>query len=242
MKLYYFQKGFNYSQDGPGNRLVYHLCGCNLSCPWCANPEGMLFNATFGKQAETEQIVQEILSSRPIFFDHGGVTFTGGEPTLQIDSLLSIMSKLQVFKINTCIETNGTSPRLPELFSLLSTLIMDFKHPDPELHQKWTGLDNRQIRQNIIAAAQTELPVQLRVPLIHSVNDDDAAVNEFIRFFSSINRNGITIEFLPYHEYGKVKWQQLGMEYTMKDAFVAKKQIHDIEEKCIAANLKIIHT
>lgn len=36
-----FQKGFNYSQDGPGNRLVYHLTGCNMRCPWCSNPECM---------------------------------------------------------------------------------------------------------------------------------------------------------------------------------------------------------
>lgn len=40
------QKGFNYSQDGPGNRLVYHLQGCNMRCPWCANPEGLSVQGT----------------------------------------------------------------------------------------------------------------------------------------------------------------------------------------------------
>ena len=46
MQVNVFRKGFNYSQDGPGNRLVYHLQGCNMRCAWCSNPEGMARKGT----------------------------------------------------------------------------------------------------------------------------------------------------------------------------------------------------
>lgn len=81
MDLHIFQRGFNFSQDGPGNRLVYHLQGCNLHCPWCSNPEGMTFCG--GAVCSVEDIVAEVLRSRPMFFDGGGVTLTGGEAAMQ---------------------------------------------------------------------------------------------------------------------------------------------------------------
>lgn len=52
MQLNVFRKGFNYSQDGPGNRLVYHLQGCNMRCAWCSNPEGMARKGTLLVDAE----------------------------------------------------------------------------------------------------------------------------------------------------------------------------------------------
>ena len=121
-----FQKGFNYSQDGDGNRLVYHMQGCNLKCPWCANPEGMQCKGTIVSDPEwilesicphgaisgtkvdrticvgcknhecitehdtkgmylsyqnytVDEIVEEVLNNEMMFYDGGGVTFTGGE-------------------------------------------------------------------------------------------------------------------------------------------------------------------
>ncbi|MDF2614368.1 MAG: glycyl-radical enzyme activating protein family [Clostridia bacterium] len=58
MKIKVFQKGFNYSQDGPGNRLVYHLQGCNMSCPWCANPEGMAHEGCL--LVKTQHLIDDI--------------------------------------------------------------------------------------------------------------------------------------------------------------------------------------
>ena len=46
VKLTIFKKGFNYGQDGPGHRLVYHLQGCTMHCAWCSNPEGMAVGGT----------------------------------------------------------------------------------------------------------------------------------------------------------------------------------------------------
>ena len=84
MFIRYFQKGFNFSQDGPGNRLVYHLQGCNLRCPWCSNPEGMDF-ARPAREETPEAVAKAVLSGRPMFFDGGGLTLTGGECTAQLD-------------------------------------------------------------------------------------------------------------------------------------------------------------
>ena len=63
-KLHIFQKGFNYSQDGPGNRLVYHLKGCNLKCPWCSNPEGINPNNSVGYSTEVSEVLKFLLKLR----------------------------------------------------------------------------------------------------------------------------------------------------------------------------------
>ena len=105
--IYTFQKGFNYSQDGPGNRLVYHLSGCNMFCPWCSNPEG-LKRTDYSQKHTINEIFNEILSCRTMFFDGGGVTFTGGEVSLQAEAVLTLFKMLKKENITTCIETNAS--------------------------------------------------------------------------------------------------------------------------------------
>ena len=84
--------------DGSGIRTAVFLKGCNLTCPWCCNPENMNFeiekydynnkNDSFGYDISLEDLEREILKDEIYFAEgKGGVTFSGGEPFLQIKSL-----------------------------------------------------------------------------------------------------------------------------------------------------------
>ncbi len=216
-------KGFNYSQDGPGNRLVYHLQGCNLHCPWCSNPESMKVVTSGG--ISVDDMVKHIVSAEPMFFGGGGVTFTGGEPTLQFDALKELLIKLKENGINTAIETNGTNPRLPELFELVDFLIMDFKHYDSPKLKQYTGVGNETVVANLRAAYEQRSQLLLRIPLINGFNADCDDAQGFADMLAPyITKDGFALEVLSYHEYGKDKWEQNGMSYTMQDAFVSETQ------------------
>lgn len=240
MRLKILQKGFNYSQDGPGNRLVYHLQGCNLHCPWCSNPESMKIITEGG--TDVEDIVKQSLAAEPMFFDGGGVTFTGGEPTVQFDALKSVLTQLKSFGISTAIETNGTSPRLTELFELVDFLIMDFKHHNSEKLKEYTGVGNETVLANIRAASEKRNQLLLRIPLINGFNASAEDAKAFAAVLSPFMKKGFALEVLSYHEYGKDKWSQNGMEYKMTDAFVDENQFAEFCNIIKSSSIKLIRT
>jgi len=238
--LWYFQKGFNYSQDGPGNRLVYHLSGCNLHCPWCSNPEGMAPGG--GRGEPVSQILRAAASARPMFFDGGGLTLTGGEATLQFEGVKQLLEKVKALGIHTCMETNATHPRLPELFPLLDLLIADYKIPDKEALLSWTGADIAVVEENLRKAASFGIPLDLRTPLIHGINDAEEDLAGFVRFFGELKGSLVTVEFLRYHEYGRDKWEKMGMRYAMTDAFVGEERVLRFERACREAGIDVVRT
>lgn len=237
-----FQKGFNYSQDGPGNRLVYHLQGCNLNCPWCANPEGLPLCG--GEEHTVAALVDEVFSSKMMFFDGGGVTLTGGEVTMQFDDVKEFLYEIHSLGIHTCIETNGVSSRLEELFPVLDYLIMDIKHYDPNIHQSVIGIGNDKTIKNIQLALAQRKQLALRIPLIGGFNATCEDAYGFCRLFESLGVNeNTTLELLPYHEYGKDKYKKLGLEYRMSDeAFVEKDRLDEIKKIFLEHGIKLIKT
>lgn len=287
MKVKIFQRGFNYGQDGYGNRLVIHLQGCNMRCKWCSNPEGLfssgvllvdegwLFDSACphgavkggrlhrgqcascggmecvtenkGKalrwsceELPVEELLDEIRRSIPMFFDHGGVTYTGGEPTLQFDSLAFLLREAKAMGVSTALESNASHPRLRELFPVADQLILDCKHSDPLAHLGITGIPLQPVADNINMALELHPDVLIRVPLIHHINDTTECIRGMIRLFPRGDR--ARFELLPYHEYGKAKWLQCGLDYEMADAALPEGRLEELEGELRAGGFHIVRT
>ena len=242
--IHIFQKGFNYSQDGPGNRLVYHLSGCNLKCPWCSNPEGMELTSA-ADPLNIEAIVKEALSCKMMFFDGGGVTLTGGEVTCQKASVIILLNQLKEENIHTCIETNASLKGCEEIFEAVDYMIADFKSPDPKKLKNVTGADINIIKENLLFRAKTGKPLLVRIPLINGFNNGKENAILFAEFFKELeekSNNNLFFEILTYHEYGKEKYEKNGKEYKVENGFVAETDVKILAEEIKKNNLKLIHT
>ena len=76
--------------NGPGLRAVVFFQGCSVGCPKCWNPSTHQF---LGTEVTVDAAVQEVLRAHQ---EHTleGVTFSGGEPMQQADSLLRLIQRL----------------------------------------------------------------------------------------------------------------------------------------------------
>lgn len=248
-----FQKGLNYSQDGRGNRMVYHLVGCNMRCPWCANPEGIKAGGTIltkggiprrsWREYSVDQLISEAVSLKDMFFDGGGVTLTGGEPTLWTDEALSLLDGLRREGIHTTIETNATSPIFDKFVASTDCMIMDFKTPNAHNHLAYTGVDVEIVKKNISYALDNHPDVLIRTPLINGVNTSDEDMREFVKFYTSHDTTHARFEFLKYHDYGAVKWAECSLPYTMPpDSFVSDEVVDKFAKYYIDHSLVVIRT
>ncbi len=290
MTITLFHTGWNYSQDGPGNRMILHFQGCNFDCPWCSNPEGRslegsLFvrkehltesvcphGAVKGKtlnrdicrrcrkkeclnenrnqgigfssfQMSVEELVQKAAQSKPLFYDGGGVTVTGGEATLQFPALMELLKKLKAEGIHTALETNGSHPKLPELFPFLDLLILDIKHWNRENAGKVIGKMPLNVFENLKKANLSDVSLLARITLIPGFNSTRDDMERFISLFNSLpEKQELQLELLLYHHYGREKWEAIGEEYRGPGDLLPEEKKSEYEALFRQKGITIINT
>ncbi|QTQ14608.1 pyruvate formate lyase-activating protein [Treponema parvum] len=210
------------SVDGPGVRFVIFVQGCNMRCKFCHNPD--TWSLEGGQRISAEELVARALRYRPYWGKDGGITVSGGEPLLEIDFLIELFKEAKRYDISTVIDTAGGPftrqepffSKFKKLMEFTDLLLVDIKHIDDKEHVKLTGVSNGNILDMFRYLSDTGKPIWVRHVLVPGITDNDeylTRTRDFIRTLKNVRR----VEVLPYHSFGKAKYDEMGIPYPLKD-------------------------
>lgn len=206
---------------------------CN-TCGSCADICPARALEMVGREITVKDVMSAICKDI-IFYDEsgGGVTFTGGEPTLQYEFLLELLQSCASKGIHTAVDTSGFIPweRLENLSRITDLFLFDLKMMDDEKHRKYTGVSNRLILDNLQKLSAIHTNINVRMPIITGINDDKENIAKTCSFLSSLRIKKVNI--LPYHTIGIGKYDKLGLDYKLRDTLPPKED----KSKEIAAEL-----
>lgn len=224
----YFMEPQNFSvNDGNGIRTIIFFAGCPLRCQWCCNPESWFSPEAYPeggrngyvRKYSSEQLLELIERQRIFFrFSGGGVTFSGGEATLQAEVLRDLTYRLYDKGIDLALETAGCFEfnAVKDILEKQSLVFIDIKHMDSGRHREYTGVGNEKILENASRLSELGVPVVVRIPVIEGVNSDAENIRRTAQFVKD-NVPEPQIELLPYHSFGDSKYEALGLPKPLRE-------------------------
>lgn len=217
--------------DGPGIRTTVFFKGCPLACRWCHNPEALnpepepvdpdririrkyvtdpSSDGTIGYDVRPGYILEEIERDR-IFYEQsgGGVTFSGGEPLMQLEFLEALLEGCRDAGIRTAVDTSGYAPReaFGRIIDTVDLFLYDLKLIDAAEHVEYTGISNELILENFVWLVNQDSKVVPRIPLIPGVTDTTDNLQRIAGFISGLE--GIDeVSLLPYNTIAEDKFER----------------------------------
>lgn len=205
--------------DGPGVRFVVFFQGCPIRCLYCHNPDTWEFGN--GRKVTAQELMEEYNSYKE-FLKSGGITATGGEPMAQPEFLAELFGLAHKMGVHTCLDTSGAmfNPELTEKTDIVlehtNLVMLDIKHIDSEKHKKLTGTGNEKILAFANYLCEKKISLWVRHVVVPGITDNEDELFRLGEFLATLS-NLKALDVLPYHDMGKVKYENLGMEYPLGD-------------------------
>jgi pyruvate formate lyase activating enzyme len=208
------------------------LCdNCGKCIDVCPNDARQMM----GEELTVAKVIEEVDKDAVFYWNSGGgVTLSGGEPTLQPKFALGILKACKERGIHTVMETCGYADWnvLDSLLKYLDWVYLDIKHILPSQHEKLTGKRNDLMLENCskILKNYPRITLVARIPVIPGYNDSEENILETARFVSRMQ--GITrLELLPYHRFGLHMYEALLKDYALADVITpTAERMHELEE------------
>lgn len=199
------------------DRSKCNICG---SC-WQACPSNAL--EILGNFVSVDEMVKEILKDETYYQkSNGGVTFSGGEPTLQSAFLLEALKQLRSLGIQTALDTCGffTIATLEKLLPFCNLILYDLKLIDSNLHQQTTGQSNELILQNLqhLVSLKSnpafDFNLWIRTPLIPGITATQKNLSGIASFLLGLGSERISRwELCAFNNLCQDKYKRLDLEW-----------------------------
>ena len=213
-----------------GNKIDRVLCnGCGLCVEQC--PAGAL--ELLGEQWELDDLVAELIKDKA-YFDKsgGGVTLSGGEPTLQAPFAGRLLQQLKNLGIHTALDTCGLSPwpAMEGILPYVDLVLYDLKVMDSHLHRAYTGSGNEKILANLMHLRDVMVSdghprkLWIRTPIIPGATDAASNIRDIGRFVGT-HLNGVVSrwELCAFNNLCRDKYRRLDRDWQFKDCALLGK-------------------
>ncbi len=216
--------------DGPGVRYALFLQGCKMRCKYCHNPETWSFSG--GEEKTARNVWQRLRSYKNYWRDNGGITVSGGEPLLQIDFLIGLFAQAKKEGVHTCVDTAGEPfntedldlKKLDLLMSLTDLVLLDIKEIDSQKHKELCGYPNENILDFGRYLSKNGKKLWVRRVLVPGLTDNEEGLKKTDEYIKSLGEAVRRVEVLPYHTFGLIKWQNLGIKYPLEGYHIPKPE------------------
>lgn len=177
-----------------------------------------------GIDTTPEALAAELAALAGNWGDFGGVTFGGGEPSLQAAELAPLLRTLRRNGIHTAFESNAATAAFPLLVSEADLVIADLKSGTAETFRACTGGDFGTVLANLARAAEEADALLLRIPFVPGCNDAPEERSAMAGILDTLNRSRrrakgepLAVEVLPFHHFGDPKYRALGKPCPMEN-------------------------
>lgn len=212
------------SEDGIAVTDHSKCITCGDCLDWCSKECREIVGGT---QYSVDELVKLACEDEQ-FYERsgGGVTLSGGECMIQdIDYMEELCRKLHFRGIDIDVDTCGYAPleNYRRLLPFVKMWLFDIKIVDEEKHKKYIGRSNDVIFNNLEFLAANGAPINIRVPTVGGVNDDDESQLAIIGYLKA-HVGIVPVNLLPYHTTGSSKYTRLGRPYLAKDLTVPTQE------------------
>lgn len=189
----------------PAGKILVDTGNCN-DCLDCVSSCVYAVLEQVGKHVDVDEVVSE-LEKDEVFYRRsgGGVTISGGEPLQQTKFLVEVLQACNQRHIRTALDTCGFAKwsAFERVLPFVDLVLYDVKHMDSDSHRNGTGVDNRQILDNLRMIPRS-IRKWLRIPLICAFNDSIENVRRTVELGLEVGAEKLSL--LPYHDWSRGKY------------------------------------